>query len=64
MNPSTTVLVDLSPWQCNKRPPGGGLGIGIGNVGVEFPADKIKIKEVEISKKLRKSLTEMFKKKK
>ena len=64
VNHSTTVVTDLSPWQCSKNPPSNNIGIGIGNVGVEAPYEGPKIREIEISKKLRKSLTEMFKKKK
>ena len=65
ISPSVANPTDLTPYSCGQTPPSGGnIGIGIGNVGVEFPADKIRIREVEISKKLRKSLTEMFKNKK
>ena len=65
ISPSTANPTDLTPYSCGQTPPSGGnIGIGIGNVGVELPSDKIRIREVEISKKLRKSLTEMFKRKK
>ena len=61
MNHSTTVVTDLSPWQCSKRPP-----VSVGNLGVGdlIDADKLiqgprpRINEVKISKKLRKSLKE------
>lgn len=65
ISPSTANPTDLTPYSCGQTPPSGGnIGIGIGNVGVETPYEGPKIKEIEISKILRKSLTEMFKNKK
>ena len=64
ISPSAANPTDLTPYSCGQTPPSGGnIGIGIGNVGVEVPYEGPKIKEIEISKKLRKSLAEMFKKK-
>ena len=65
-NPTSNNNVNFQPWQCSKRPPSSGLGIDFGKpIDVKpYEGPKLKINEIEISKKLRKSLTEMFKNKK
>ena len=60
---------NLDEWKCGTPPPNTSVlpgGLGIGSLDPKLNKARIdkKINEVEISKILRKSLTEMFKKKK